>query len=170
MDGCEATKKIRELETRDSKSETRIIAVTAVAFEEEQAAALSAGCDDIVRKPFYESEIFDMMRRYLGIRYVYEEDAKSSTGPSTSSGHRNRQSAALEEAITPEALGALPPELLAALEQASMHGDTDRAVNLAGEIRSHNAALADALAALAADFEYGKILKLIRKQKQGRPR
>ena len=69
------------------------------------------------------------------------------------------------KADSPEALNALPHEILAALEQASINGDTDRLENLIEEIRSIDAALADALAILVADFDHGNILRLIEKSK-----
>ncbi|MDM8551556.1 two-component regulator propeller domain-containing protein [Desulfobacterales bacterium HSG2] len=157
MDGYEATKRIKGTTKGQA---TAIIAVTASAFEEERAVVLSAGCDDFVRKPFRESEIFDVIHRHLRVRYVYEEDADS---PAPESSEKEKR-----KALTPEALGTLPHELLAALEQASVEGDTDRAECLTADIRSYNAALADALAVLVADIEYGSILKLIRETKESK--
>ena len=50
-----------------------IIALTASAFEEDRAAILAAGCDDIVNKPFRHGMIFDMMAHYLGAQYLYQD-------------------------------------------------------------------------------------------------
>jgi len=59
MDGYEAVKTIRALEKEDSKmTRTTIIAQTASSFEEERSAILDAGCDDFLRKPYKDSEIF----------------------------------------------------------------------------------------------------------------
>ena len=41
--------------------ETVIIALTASAFEEDRIKILEHGCDDFVRKPFKENDIFVMM-------------------------------------------------------------------------------------------------------------
>ncbi|MCP4713714.1 MAG: response regulator, partial [Deltaproteobacteria bacterium] len=67
LDGYETAKRIRndELEMINSPLHTLIIAVTAVSFEKERRTALAAGCDDFVRKPFREAEIFDVLRRHL---------------------------------------------------------------------------------------------------------
>ena len=65
------------------------------------------------------------------------------------------------KALTPEALGALPHELLTGLERASVLGDSDSVESLTDDIRSYNAALADALAVRVADFEFEKILTAI---------
>jgi len=154
MDGYEATKKIK---AAGKSQTTTIIAVTAGVFEEERAIVLSAGCDDFVRKPFKASEIFDVMHKHLGVRYVYEEQADS---PVSKSAKKDKL-----KALTTEAIAALPHELLEGLERAAVLGYSDKVESLTEDIRSYNAALADALAELAADFNYDKILKLIPKEK-----
>jgi CheY-like chemotaxis protein len=154
IDGYEATRIIKE--STKGKG-TTVIAVTASADEEERGMVLSAGCDDFVRKPFRESEIFDVMHRHLGVRYVYEEDADAHDPVSSEK--------ARPKAVTPEALGALPHELLAALEQTSMNGDTDRVESLIEDIRSIDAALADVLVVMVADFDHDNILRLIEKSR-----
>ena len=42
-------------------------------FEEEKELIWSAGCDQIMRKPFLEEEIFEAMRKSLGVQYLYED-------------------------------------------------------------------------------------------------
>lgn len=72
MDGFEATKRIRQQE-KHSPNPTKIIAITAAAFEEEQQRILAIGCDDIVGKPCSGSVIFNTMARHLGVQYLSEE-------------------------------------------------------------------------------------------------
>ncbi len=108
MDGYEATKRIKAQvrsmkEENSSQSESQlqnppqvspnplhtssftlhtspvIIALTANAFEEDRAVILSAGCDDLVIKPFQEDAIFEKIARYLGVRYIYEEPVAISS-------------------------------------------------------------------------------------------
>ena len=69
MDGYEATKIIKAY---SQGNKTIIIALTATAFEEERGKILAVGCNDLVRKPFKESEIFDKMAEQLDITYLYE--------------------------------------------------------------------------------------------------
>ena len=65
MDGLEATRRIKE--TAAGKK-TPVIALTAHAFEEERRQILEAGCDDLIRKPFQEGEIFSAMSRFLDVQ------------------------------------------------------------------------------------------------------
>lgn len=69
MDGLEATKRIRAMEAGKS---TKVVAITAGIWETECQAILAAGCDDFVRKPYREEEIFEVMARHLGLKYRYE--------------------------------------------------------------------------------------------------
>jgi two-component system sensor histidine kinase/response regulator len=70
MDGYEATRQIKAQET---DSYPTIIALTANVFEEERQKILSAGCDDVVRKPFQQEELLTKISQYLGVRYIYQE-------------------------------------------------------------------------------------------------
>jgi len=153
MDGYTATRKIR-----NPKSEIRnipIIALTASSFDKDRTAILSAGCDDFLSKPFRETDIFDMMHKHLGVRYVYEESQKLKV--------ESRKSK-VEEVLTPEALAALPPDLLTRLEQATDRGDIQLMLAIIDEIRAYDDAVANALARLANDFDYGGMLNYIQKQ------
>lgn len=154
MDGYEAAKQIKAT-TRGQA--TAVIALTASTLEEERKVVLSAGCDDFLRKPFRESDLFDMMGKHLGVRYVYDEPSVS-TGERTSNGG--------QVALTPAAFAALPSDLIENLEQATIRASMDRIAALIDEIGEHDSGLADALARLADDFEYARILALIQKAKE----
>jgi CheY-like chemotaxis protein len=148
LDGYEATRRIK---ATPEGQQTIIVALTASAFEEDRVEMLAEGCDDFVRKPFQSAEIFDKLAHHLGVRYRYAETAESA-------------SATGEVAIT--ALRALPPALRSALERAALETDMQRVAALIGEIRAHDAALADALTALANDFEYDKILQAVQQTRE----
>jgi signal transduction histidine kinase/DNA-binding NarL/FixJ family response regulator len=144
MDGLEAT---RQIKASESGAGTRIVVLTAHALEDERKEILSSGCDDFIRKPFTVYEILDALTRHLGVRFVYEEESTP---------------AAERVSLDTDALAALPDELRGALEQALSRIDPD-AVNRAIEaIRTHSHSLADALAPLAKDLQFGRILQLIR--------
>lgn len=69
MDGWEATRYIKS--TLQGKA-TVIIALSAHAFEETREEILRCGCNDFVRKPYREDEIFEKIGHYLGTVCVYE--------------------------------------------------------------------------------------------------
>ncbi len=165
MDGLEATKRIRNLECglrndKESKIKNQkskieripIIALTAHAFEEEKEVILAAGWDDFVRKPFRETEIFEVMERHLGVLYVYEDSIE----------HRARiKEQPSEDILTPVALADLPDELLADLKQATIDLDVDRIGVIIDQIHELNAAVADALAKLAGKYQFEEIMERI---------
>jgi CheY-like chemotaxis protein len=159
MDGYEATKRIKATTKGQA---TAIIALTATSLEEERAVVLSAGCDDFIRKPFREADIFDTMNKYIGVRYIYE-DIKGLQSLSTT---QTYTSVDIQDALTPAALAALPFDLLTNLEEAAIRSKMNQIDSLINEIRALDAPLADALAILAENFEYPKITALIRQAKQ----
>lgn len=146
MDGYEATKQIKATVKGQS---TAVIALTASSFEQDRATILSAGCDDITCKPFLEANIFEIMNKYLGVRYVYEE-----TVPALPS----NQVEAL--ALTPAALAVLPREWVAALHKATIEGDLELMLLLIDELRQTHPILADALSSLAKNFKFNKLEEL----------
>ncbi|MBW2608217.1 MAG: response regulator, partial [Deltaproteobacteria bacterium] len=129
-----------------------IVTLTAHAFEEEKGMILAAGCDDFVRKPFQEAEIFEVMTRHLGVRYVYEDSIEH--------GARSKEQL-YEDILTTEALAKLPGDLLAELKQATIDLDVDLIQAVIERIRELNVTVADGLSDLARDFQYDKILALI---------
>ncbi len=68
--------------------------------------------------------------------------------------------------MTPEALAALPPYLLANLEQTLLQGNVDGIHEAIYDVHSYNPIVTDTLAGLANNFAYGKILKLIQEAKE----
>jgi CheY-like chemotaxis protein len=151
MDGYEATRRIKA--TAKGRA-TTIVALTATAFEEDRERVLSVGCDDFVRKPFREDEIFDTLTKHLGVRFVYEKIPAATARP-------GEGVASSVDVLTPAALADLPAGWLTDLRRATVKADLDRILALIDQIRGENAALADALAELARDFQYKRILRLI---------
>ncbi len=152
MDGYETSRRIKA--TLKGQA-TAIIALTASAFEEERKIVLSAGCDDFVRKPFRESEIFEMMEKHIGAKFVYEEDKEFSEGAE----YRKAE-------LKTEDLATLSRELSEALEDAAVRADMKRIYDIIGNIETFDKNIADVLRAMADEFDYAEILSLIRKTSQ----
>ncbi|MBU8871300.1 MAG: response regulator [Gemmatimonadales bacterium] len=74
IDGLEATRIIKESETG---AETKIVALTAHALEEERLEILAGGCDEFIRKPYRDTEIYGALTKQLGLRFLFEEKNKS---------------------------------------------------------------------------------------------
>lgn len=69
LNGYEAT---RQIKSHVKGQATAVIALTASAQENERAIVLAAGCDDFMRKPFQQDQLFAKMEEFLGVRYRYE--------------------------------------------------------------------------------------------------
>lgn len=158
LDGYEATKQIKSLvKGSQTTIDTKIIALTASAFEENKTKAFDSGCNDFVRKPFKEADIFNMLAKHLGVRFVYKEDDG-----------QDQQAAATEQlsAVDLNSLMAgLSAELLERLTEATNSCDADKIDHIIGDIRIHNSLLGDELALLSGKFAYNEIMNLISKAK-----
>ena len=145
MDGYAATRKIRELPDGDK---VKIVAVTTSVLAEHREPILAAGCDDVVRKPFREHEIFDAMARHLGVDYLYSE--------------RQRE---IEQdqgiALTPEMLGQLPRELLQALRKTTLSLDREATLQVIERIEAHAPETAEGLRILVQDFQMGRLGEML---------
>jgi CheY-like chemotaxis protein len=144
MDGLEATRRIK---SADAGALTKIVAVTAHALEEERREILAAGCDDFIRKPYEYADILDSLTKNIGARFVCEDEPE--TVP-------------IAAQLDAAALAGLPQELLNGLEQALSRIDIDAVGRAIEEIRTHDPTLADALAVVARDLQFGRILRLVR--------
>ena len=147
MDGYEATQRIKATIKGQA---TAVIALTASTLEEERAVILSAGCDDFVRKPFREVDIFETIQKHLGLSYIYDAPTNSL-----------QKQVNDPNALTASALATVPLELLTHLKQAATRIDMDKIDTLIDEIRCHHAFLGERLAILAADFKYDEILAFL---------
>jgi len=65
MDGHEATRQIRALETETALQPVPIIALTAHAIREEIDKCMAAGCNHHLSKPIKKSVLIDTIRQQL---------------------------------------------------------------------------------------------------------
>jgi PAS domain S-box-containing protein len=148
MDGYEATKRIK---STTQGQETVIIAVTASAWEEEKTVILSAGCDDFVRKPFYKETIFEMMAKYLGVHYIYQEKE-----PLSLSNNLIRESLSLNEL-----LAAMPKSWIVKLHGAALDADAELVSQILESVPESHTLLRQTCQDWVKKFQFEKILDLI---------
>jgi CheY-like chemotaxis protein len=152
MDGYEATRRIRAMESQNSNtcSPTIIIALTANAFEEDRTTVLAIGCNDFIRKPYQESELLEKMAHYLDIHYLYADvDERIDTIP------------AAEPVDMRAALRSLPASWLAQFHQATLQLDSQKLATLIEEIIAVESELGTFLTERLEDFDFEPILNLI---------
>jgi PAS domain S-box-containing protein len=135
---------------------TPIIALTASSFEDDRTTILSIGCDDYICKPFQETEIFEIMHKHLGIRYVYEESSKVA-GSKVAGGKQKA-----EDVLTLDALAELSEEIYRGLRQSVEMGDVEMAEGLIERIRQQNAPMAKALTDLVKQFRFDLLQELFK--------
>ena len=160
MDGYEAMQTIRELEVSHdsqfsaadspipSKKRTVIIALTASAFEDERKIALSKGFDDFLRKPFNVHDFFELLKKHLGVKFVYGDGSE-------------HQPSASVRTVSEEALKKIPADLRQQLQHAAGTTDIMMVSTIIQAIRKYDADIAAYLEGFADDFEYEQILKIL---------
>jgi len=151
MDGVEAVRRIR---ATPAGAKTKIIALTAHALEEERSRIIAAGCDDLVRKPFREQDIFAALARHLRLEFIYEP-ARPTEGAPPSPGL----------ALDPDQLAGLPAELRRDLRQAVLELDTGRTQALIAQVAERDPSLGRALQALATQLDYKRLLDLLTEER-----
>ena len=145
MDGYEAARRIRRLPGGDKLP---IIAITASAFRSQQPDILAAGCDDIVFKPYREHEIFEVMSRFLGVEYVYEEPEVAAVPTGAAE-------------LTAAMLAELSPELLQDLDKTTLVANREVILEVVERIAEHDSVAAESLRALVQNFEIERIREII---------
>ena len=155
LGGYEAVAEIRR---RASENAPVLIALSASSIEEELSTALSKGCQHFLRKPFQSSEIFESLERFLGIRFVYEDDPAASDDMDLSNALTH---------LTPAALAALPDDLREELRYAVRIVDFEQlTTKLAERIRPYNAPFADAIARVMFEYRVDLLDQLFQQSEQ----
>ena len=141
LSGEEATRQIKSLmAARPAAVHTVIVALSASAFNEERDRFLACGCDDFACKPFRAEELFAILERRAGLRFV-----------------RAGQVPTAAVALAPEALAArlaaCPEGWRTELKDAVQLGDFARITALLEQLPDTDAALRTVLARWAYNFD-----------------
>jgi CheY-like chemotaxis protein len=150
MGGIRAIREIRKL---SDGNETKIVALTAFAFEEDRERALEAGGDDYVRKPYTEMDIFHQLEKHLGVQFQYVERYAPSSGETSAESPDRQEIAAMLE--------NLPEEMLSRLDKAIRTSDvagTEKSIEQIGGIDPR---LGRFLKKLADVYAYDEIVRCL---------
>jgi CheY-like chemotaxis protein len=146
LSGLDATRHIKAM---PQGGKTIIIMLTASAFEEDRDSALSQGCDDFIHKPVRESQIFEILQKYLNVQFIYEPvSSRTRTSKRLASRH-------------PEQIPDLPDEWKERMRQALTEADATQMQNLIREIETAHPDFSKTLADMVYYFDYDSIRALI---------
>jgi CheY-like chemotaxis protein len=141
VSGIEATQRIKQSPRGAS---TVVVALTASAFEADEATARAAGCDDFVRKPLQLQQVFAKLGQHLGVRFIYDDPGAAREQPG------------------PAVLDGLPEPWLSALQQACVQADIGAIRRMIEFIRGQAPRAAAVLLNMADHYDYGAIIDLAR--------
>ncbi|OIP29585.1 MAG: hypothetical protein AUK47_27185 [Deltaproteobacteria bacterium CG2_30_63_29] len=148
LSGAEAIGRIRR---RQGGAAVKILAVTANAFDDDRQAAIKAGADDYLAKPFREEMLFAKMQALLGVRYQNAEDEGRTPAKVTG----------LPAAGERAAVARLPEELVDGLRWATLCADFDAIVELISRVEPHSTELAQEMGRLVNGYDYANLLVLL---------
>jgi len=149
MDGFEATRNLRTLPGGDT---VKIVAATASVLEERYNEILACGCDEVVRKPFKDHDIYDSMSRHLGVEYIYQDSGAEAA---------HKQSINL----TPEMLAGLPGELLQELREATLALNKEAALEVIVRVADLAPEVAAGLREFVSNYQMAELLDLLEEVK-----
>lgn len=161
MDGYEAIRQIRqqeqaagntEEESKISTSPTKIIALTADAFEETRADALTVGCDDFIHKPIQADRLLSRLAEHLGLYYQSAPSRKRDEPPEAK--------ALPSQTHLQTHLRQMPDEWVVQLHQAAIKGFDDQVFQLIAQIPEPCAPLAHTLIDWTHHFRFDRITQL----------
>ncbi len=148
MDGYEATKRIKAANNR-----LPVIAVTASAFEEDRKKILDVGCDAFIRKPFKEHEIFDVIRDFVGVDYIYKEEKET-----------DEKDAVAVSAPSTADCALLPDDLRSSMISAATTLEGDVLLELIGAMEEDFPELAASMKVMLDRYAFHDLARLLREE------
>ncbi len=127
---------------------TKILALTASAFEEQRKEILAAGCDDFIRKPFRLTDILDKLAQHLAVQYLYAAPCETTPPPAIATAD-----------LGPTLTSIMPPDWLQSLYEAAIQGSDSAVLKLIQAIPTEHDHLIRALTELTENFHFESIIK-----------
>jgi CheY-like chemotaxis protein len=152
MDGIETTKSIRRQVSPDKQP--IIIATTANVLQTKLESYLSDGCDDILIKPFLDSDLFTLLNKHLNVAYVYEGETEPVHG-------KKNESQATQ--LSPTSLKELPRETMEQLKKSITSLKMNETLGLIEIIKQQNEPLAEELQKLVLEYRFDTLQEILEK-------
>lgn len=152
LDGYAAAQEIRQLEalrpaegaTNQPPPHTVIIAITASGFGEDRKLAMANGCDDFLRKPFREGQLFDLLQQHLHVQFLYAEpfeDLPNGDEPD-------------RQPLTRHDFASIPSDTVLRLHEAVDEIDLETVHTLLNSIRNHDPRLVERIEQLLKNYRF----------------
>jgi CheY-like chemotaxis protein len=143
LDGPEAVRRIRVLESELGRARTAIFALSASVLETDRSAVLAAGFDEFIFKPFQESQIAAAMEKHAGVRFLRAEASRS------------QESLPLQK----EEISTLPEAWRKDFQNSLLLGDAEEALRLLETLE--DATLAPRIASFVRAYRFDEILRTL---------
>ncbi|MBD2665511.1 two-component hybrid sensor and regulator [Richelia sinica FACHB-800] len=151
MDGLAATKKIKSILGK----ETKVIALTASAFEENRQAILASGCDDFLAKPITRDILLKKISQHLDVEYIYQSQISNELNPSQKQDNKN-----INEEEIQKLLLQTSSDWRQKVNQSATECNDDIILELIAQIKDEYPQLAQAIEDLTINFQFKKIMHL----------
>jgi signal transduction histidine kinase/CheY-like chemotaxis protein len=125
-----------------------VIAITASVFEEKKSQIIQAGCDDFISKPFSLTELLLMIKKHLGVEYIYQDSNLKEL----------QSSCALNKASFHHLTDHLKKELYLAIQAV----DINKIDLLIEKIAIQDQQLAQQIKDKIANFKYETLLEILK--------
>jgi CheY-like chemotaxis protein len=154
MNGYEAMRAIRHLETanRELEHHAVIIAVTAGAFEHDHSTSQDSGWDAFLHKPFRDRDIISILQHFLDLQSI-DRNSEHKTR-SVENTKDNTKDPYLRTELLPEAIKSLPEEWIGYVRRAVETIDIDATNALIAQVIPQNPELARALDQLVRQYRF----------------
>ncbi|MCS6885935.1 MAG: ATP-binding protein [Acidobacteriota bacterium] len=149
MDGYETAAFIRRLERENGITSTKIIAMTASAFQLDEERMLNSDFDGFVMKPFREEMLFDLLAKHLQCEFICE-DMEGLTDSQDTSAVFGR-----------ETLQQIPKSYLDSLREALLLGDTEQAHEVITLIKKYDEQIAEQMSKLVRRYQFERLFKFL---------
>jgi len=143
---------IKRVRRRGDAPQPRLVMLTANAMEESRQAALRAGADDFLSKPFEEGELYAVLEKHLGLRFV--------RGAARASSHALPRAGA-PCGVTAVVLAGLGAETRALLAQAALSLNPEQIAAALRVVARENPALAECLGEFASARQYQALWQVL---------